>query len=63
MLSTLSSECASNLQQMLLTCADLRFSVQPTKVQGPISELEFLGILLDFVKMELPISQERLSNI
>ena len=28
----LSSECASDLQQMLLTCADLGFSVQPTKV-------------------------------
>ena len=37
----LSTECVVNLQQMLLTCADLGFSVQPTKVQGPTTELEF----------------------
>ena len=59
----LSTECAANLQQMLLTCADLGFSVQATKVQGPTTELEFLGIVVDSVKMELCISKERLSDI
>ena len=59
----LSTECASNLQQMLITCADLGFLVQPTKVQGPTTELEFLGIVVDSVKMELRISKERLLDI
>ena len=59
----LSFECASNLQQILLTSADLGFSVPPTNVQGPTTELEFLEIVVDSVKMELRISQERLTNI
>ena len=54
----LSTECAANLQQMLLTCADLGFSVQPTKVQGPTTELEFLGIVVDSVKMDY-VSQKK----
>ena len=58
-----STECASSLPQMLLTYADLGFSVQPTNVQGPTAELEFLGIVVDSVKMELRISLERLSDI
>ena len=55
-----SSICGTNLNIMKQTCKDIGFSLQPTKVIGPTSVLEYLGIVVDSDKMELKISNERL---
>lgn len=58
-----STTCQENLQVMLDTCHTFGFAVQPAKVVGPVSELEYLGIIIDSQNMQLKISQERLSRI
>jgi hypothetical protein len=58
-----SSECQNNLETMLTVCAELGFAVNPQKVVPACTELEFLGIVIDTDKMELRISDERLTEI
>ena len=48
---------------MLQTCSDVGFAVNPQKVEQPTTTLEFLGIVLDTVKMEMRISIERMNDI
>ena len=55
--------CQSNLDTMLAVCDDVGFDVNPNKVVGPTNVLEFLGIILDTNRMELRISEDRLSSI
>ena len=55
--------CDANLNTMLSICQDLGFAVNPKKVVLPTTELEFLGITLDTVKMELRISEERIEEV
>ena len=57
------SACQNNLDIMLQTCAEVGFAVNPRKVKGPSTVLEFLGIVIDTNRMELRISEERLCNI
>ena len=58
-----STECHTNLKSMLDTCDQFGFAVQPSKVVGPCTEMEYLGILVDSVNMQLRISNDRLSEI
>ena len=58
-----SSVCQGNLDLMLRTCAEVGFAVNPSKVKGPSSVLEFLGIIIDTDMMELRISEERLGSV
>ena len=56
-------ECAANLAIMCYTCKQLRFSVQPTKLVYPTTTLEYIGITIDSVAMQLRISDERLRAV
>ena len=56
-------ECQHNLEIMLSTFEDLRFSVNPQKVSAPTTVLEFLGIVIDTDLMQLRISRERLESV
>ena len=58
-----SSQCADNLDIMIDTCNDIGFALNPAKVIGPSSVLEYLGFILDTTKMEVRISRERLDRI
>ena len=58
-----SSQCRTNLEVMLKTCADVGFSVNPQKVVGPSTVLEYLGFIIDTDAMQIRISQDRLQRI
>ena len=47
----------------LRICRELGIPVAPEKVKGPISVLDFLGIILDTEKMELRLPPEKLSQL
>lgn len=57
-----SDMCQRNLDIMLDTCKYVNFSVNPAKVVGPSTTLEFLGIVIDTINLELRISEERLAD-
>ena len=46
-------ECSTNLQTMINTCEELSFSVQPNKTVLPTTTMEYLGIEIDTVQMQL----------
>lgn len=58
-----SNTCAENLEIMKHTCRTMGFSVQPKKVVGPTSVLEYIGITIDSNLMQMRISDERLNDI
>ena len=58
-----SDECATNLSIMLETCNDVGFEINPDKIEPPTTMIEFLGIIMDTVKWELRISEQRLTDI
>ena len=51
------------MSSMLNTCAELGVVVNPRKIVGPSTVLEFLGIIIDSELMELRVSSERLDAI
>ena len=55
--------CQRNMTVMLDTCDALGVAVNPRKIVGPATVLEFLGIIIDSNLMELRISPERLKSI
>ena len=55
--------CDANLNIMLNTYQDLGFAVNSKKVVPPTTEMEFLGITLDTVKMEVRTSEERIGKV
>ena len=58
-----SDECSNNLNLMQETCKEIGFSVQASKVVGPSSVLEYIGIVIDTNACQLRISEERLEEI
>jgi hypothetical protein len=56
-------ECMSNLTTMLNVCSDCGVLINPAKLVGPVDCIEFLGIIVDSVKMELSISDVRLEGV
>ena len=58
-----SDECKINLNIMLSTCEKSGVKVNPKKIVGPSTCIEFLGIIIDSKKMELRMSEERLADI
>ena len=58
-----SSECDDNLKIMLDMCKETGMAVNPAKVVGPASQIEFLGIIIDTIAMETRISDERMDVI
>ena len=61
--SATSDECQRNLDTMLSVCSDTGMKVNMSKVFGPSTTLEFLGIVIDSVKMELRMSVGRLGAV
>lgn len=51
------------LHLALHICKELGVPVALEKVKGPVTVLDFLGIILDAVKMELRLPSEKLSQL
>jgi hypothetical protein len=56
-------ECFNNMTTMLDTCTDCGVAVNPKKIIPPTTEIEFLGVIIDSVRMELRMSETRLDSI
>ena len=58
-----SRDCASSLMVLEETCHHLGVPIAAEKCQGPSTCLEFLGIEMDTLAMELHLSQDKLSRL
>ena len=56
-------ECETNMKVMLDSCFNAGLEVNPKKVVGPDTCLEFLGIIIDSVKQELRMSDKRMLDV
>ena len=56
-------QCLTNQRVMIETCNMIGFTVNPRKISYPTTVIEFLGLVIDSIKMETRISQERLCDI
>ena len=59
----LTSECHHNLTIMKQVCQLLKVPLAIEKVEGPSTCLEFLGILLDTVRMETRLPDDKLARL
>ena len=53
-----STECADNLQSMLSLCTTINAPVKSSKIEGPLTRITFLGIVINTDEMMVGISQE-----
>ena len=58
-----SKGCANNLEVLLETCWQLGVPIAVHKCQGPTTCLEFLGIEIDTIAMELRLPQDKLTRL
>ena len=58
-----SSECYRNLQIMIQVCQLLNVPLAIEKIDGPATVLEFLGTLLDTVRMEARLPDDKLIRL
>ena len=58
-----SSSCRRSLNLALRLCGDLGVPIMPEKVAGPSTSLEFLGLLIDTVKMEISLPIYKLTRL
>lgn len=58
-----SDECQHNLHILIQVCQLLGIPLALEKVVGPITVLDFLGILLDTIRMEARLPDEKLARI
>ena len=56
-------ECADNMQILISTCTYLGFPLKIHKIEGPILELPFLGIVLDTVRGEIRLPDDKLAEL
>ena len=61
--ATNTSECQHNLSTIIRLCAKLGFPLATDKIEGPSSQLIFLGILLDSHKMEMRLPEQKLNDL
>ena len=61
--ATNTSECQHNLSTLIRLCAKLGFPLATDKIEGPSSQLIFLGILLDSHKMEMRLPEQKLNDL
>ena len=59
----LTSECLNNLTRMKQVCQLLNVPLAIEKVEGPSTCLDFLGILLDTVRMEARLPDDKMSRL
>ena len=57
-----SQKCCNNLQTILATCKILRVHLALEKVEGPVTSLKFLGIVIDTVGMETCLPTDKLDR-
>ncbi len=55
--------CVNNINIMIETCKKLNFLINPEKLIAPSTCIEFLGIIIDSIRMEIRISSDRLLDI
>lgn len=55
-----STQCHDNLACLKTTCAELGLSLKEDKVEGPATTLDFLGITIDTLKMEVRLPEDKL---
>ena len=58
-----STECRSNLEVMLETCSWLGIPLKEDKLEGPSTELTFLGITLDTTRGEIWLPEQKLEEL
>ena len=58
-----SNECHQNLHIMIQVCQLLNVPLAIEKVEGPSTVLEFLGILLDTVRMQARLPEDKLARL
>ena len=58
-----SQECAEALSLALQLCRCLGVPVSAHKLKGPANTLTFLGILLDTLKLEIRLPDDKLSRL
>ena len=58
-----SPECSTHLEIIKRVCAVLGFPLKWEKMAGPCTLIEFLGILLDTIKMELRLPEEKVQQL
>ena len=58
-----SKECYENLRQLTQVCQKLGLPLAMEKVEGPVSILVFLGILLNSTKMTMKLPPDKLAEI
>jgi len=58
-----SDQCDVNISLMIDACNETGFKINEKKLVMPTTRLEFLGILIDSERMELRITDSRLSDI
>ena len=56
-------ECQKALNMAQKLFADLGVPIAPKKVKGPLPVLDFLGIILDSLKLELRLPQDKLLQL
>ena len=56
-------ECSDNLLAMLSLCDNINAPVKTSKIEGPLSWLTFLGIVIDTDNMTAGISPERKEDL
>ena len=56
-------ECGVALRTTLSLCKELGFPVAPEKTEGPVTSLVFLGIVIDTVRGQLRLPQEKLVRL
>ena len=55
--------CQQSLSSMLLTFKNLGVPIAPNKTEGPCTTLEFMGIILDTVRMEARLPADKVERI
>ena len=59
----LATVTASNLNTVMRTCEDLSIPLATEKLEGPLTTLTFLGVVIDIVTMEIRLPDDKLQCI
>lgn len=60
---TESAECAHNLHTIIATCQYLALPLSAVKVEGPTTQIRFLGFEIHSVSMEPKLSQDKVYRL
>ena len=56
-------ECQSDLSTVMRVCEDLGVPLAEEKLEGPVKSIQFLGFILDTVRMEIRLPESKLSSL